>query len=81
MIDGVLKRAKELYSNGVVVEFETLPPFTENPGWGIEVNKILLDAMNEYYVKHGLKSTLRITPNDLREMSRPPVMRSGSIWI
>ncbi|MDF2654310.1 MAG: hypothetical protein K0R19_784 [Bacillota bacterium] len=77
MIEGVLKRARELYAPGVVIEFETLPPFTENPQWGIEATKILLDRMNEYHAVHGLKSALRVTPNDLREMSRPPVMRSG----
>lgn len=80
MIEGSLKRAKELYIPGIVVEYETLPPFTENPQWGIEVNKILLNAMNEYYVKYGIKSALRITPNDIREINRPPIMRSGRIW-
>lgn len=80
MINGVLKRAKELYAPGIVIEFETLPPMTENPKWGIEINKILLDAMQEYNVKYGLKSALRITPNDIREINRPPIMRSGRIW-
>ena len=80
IINGILQRAKELYSPGLVVEFETLPPMTENPKWGIEINKILLDAMHEYNTKYGLKSALRITPNDIREMNRPPIMRSGKIW-
>lgn len=79
MIHGALKRAKELYSPGVVIEFETLPPFTEHPEWGIKINQIILDAMKEYKDKHGLKSALRATPNDLREMNRPPIMRSGVI--
>ena len=30
--------------------------------------------------KYGLKAALRTTPNDLREMSRPPVMRGGKYW-
>jgi len=80
MIDGVLKRAKELHAPGVVIEFETLPPFTEHPEWGIKINKIILDAMKEYKEKYSLKSALRATPNDLREMNRPPIMRSGEIW-
>lgn len=80
MIDGVLKRAKELHAPGVVIEYETLPPFTEHPEWGIKINKIILDAMKEYKDKFGLKSCLRATPNDLREMNRPPIMRSGVIW-
>lgn len=80
MINGVLKRAKELYAPGVVVEFETLPQFTANPKWGIEINKIIASAIREYSDKYGLKLALRATPNDLREMNRPPIMRSGKYW-
>jgi len=80
MISGVLKRASELSVPGLVVEFETLPPMTENPDWGMEVTHILLDALHEADVKDGLKSVLRMTPNDTREMVRPPVMRSGKLW-
>lgn len=80
MIYGVMNRARELYAPGVVVEFETLPPFTENPKWGIEVSKIIVDCMGEFHGKYGLKSAFRATPNDLREMTRPPVMRSGKYW-
>lgn len=36
--------------------------------------------MYEFEAKYGLKSALRMTPNDLREMNRPPVMRSGKYW-
>jgi len=80
MISAALKRAAELDVPGVVVEFETLPPMTENPDWGMRVTQILLDALNEASVKDGLKSVLRMTPNDTREMVRPPVMRSGQLW-
>jgi len=80
IIDGVLKRAAELYAPGVLVEFETVPDFTENPKYGIEVNRILLNSMKEASEKYGLKSAIRTTPNDLREFSRPPIMRSGKYW-
>lgn len=80
MTNGILNRARELYAPGVVIEYETLPEFTENPKWGIEVSKIIVDTMKEYEAKYGLKSAYRATPNDLREMSRPPVMRSGKYW-
>ena len=80
MINGVLKRAKELYVPGIVIELELLPPMTVNPKWGIEVNKVVRSVMFEYEVKYGLKSALRITPNDVREINRPPIMRSGRIW-
>ncbi|MDD4691646.1 MAG: methyltransferase MtaB domain-containing protein [Eubacterium aggregans] len=80
IIDGVLKRAAELHAPGVLVEFETVPDFTENPQYGIDVNRILLNGMKEAGEKYGLKTAIRTTPNDLREMSRPPVMRGGKYW-
>ena len=77
IIQGAMKRAVELEAPGIVIEFETLPPMTENPAWGIELAEILLQGMEQCAQKHGLKSVLRITPNDTREMVRPPVMREG----
>ena len=76
-ITGILQRAVDLEAPGLVVEFETLPPMTENPEWAIELTKILVDAMEDTYQKRGLKSVLRITPNDLRDMERPMRMRQG----
>lgn len=80
IIDGVLKRAAELYAPGVLVEFETVPDFTEHPKYGIDTNRILINGIKEAADKYGLKASLRTTPNDLREMSRPPVMRGGKYW-
>jgi methanol---5-hydroxybenzimidazolylcobamide Co-methyltransferase len=80
IIGGALQRAVELEAPGLVVEYETLPPMTENPAWGIELTRILLDAMAEAQSKNGLKTVLRITPNDTREMERPPRMRSGPLY-
>ena len=80
IITGACRRAVELEAPGLVIEFETLPPMTENPAWGIELTRILLDGMEDAHAKHGLKSVLRITPNDTREMERPPRMRSGQLY-
>jgi methanol--5-hydroxybenzimidazolylcobamide Co-methyltransferase len=80
IIIGVLDKARQLHAPGLVIEFETLPQYTEHPEWGIEIHKILRNTMYEYEEKYGLKSALRMTPNDLREMSRPPIMRSGQYW-
>ncbi len=80
IIAGAVQRAVELQAPGLVVEFETLPPMTENPAWGIELAAILADGLEDAHAKHGLKSVLRVTPNDTREMVRPPVMRSGILW-
>ena len=80
IITGACRRAVELEAPGLVIEFETLPPMTENPAWGVELTRILLDGMEQAHAKHDLKSVLRITPNDTREMERPPRMRSGKLY-
>ncbi|TVR48648.1 MAG: methanol--corrinoid methyltransferase [Puniceicoccaceae bacterium] len=80
IIKGVLRRAAELEAPGVVVEFETLPPMTEHPAWGLEIVRILLDGMVAERDKSGLRSVLRLTPNDNREFERPPLMRRGRYW-
>lgn len=80
VVTDALKRAVELEVPGLVIEFETLPPMTEYPDWGMQVVTILLDAIEDAHAKHGLPCTLRMTPNDNREFIRPPVMRSGRYW-
>jgi methanol--5-hydroxybenzimidazolylcobamide Co-methyltransferase len=80
IIQGATRRAVELEAPGLVVEFETLPPMTENPDWAIELTRILMDGLGEAHSRHGLKSALRVTPNDTREMERPPRLRSGLLY-
>ena len=77
MITGVCDRAVELHAPGLVVEFELLPDLTLVPEWGAEVTKILRATLDETEAKHGLKTGLRVTPNDIREFARPPLMRQG----
>ena len=77
MISGVCTRSAELHASGLVVEFELLPDLTLTPEWGAEVTKILRDTLDETQAKHGIKTALRVTPNDIREFSRPPLMRQG----
>ncbi|MCE0498210.1 MAG: hypothetical protein LV481_09735 [Methylacidiphilales bacterium] len=77
IISSALQRAAELDCPGVVIEFETLPPMTEHPEWGLEIAQTLLDSMEKAHATHGLKSVLRMTPNDNREFVRPPQLRSG----
>ena len=52
IINDALKKAKELYAPGVVLEYETLPDFTEHPEWAIEVNRIIIETMKEYSDKY-----------------------------
>jgi methanol--5-hydroxybenzimidazolylcobamide Co-methyltransferase len=77
IITGALERAAALSAPGVVIEFETLPPMTEHPEWGLDIARILLDGMAREHARSGLKSVLRMTPNDNREFERPPLMRRG----
>ena len=79
IISEACQRAVELECEGFVAEFETLPEMTQNPMYAIELTKIMNEVMDEYHEKCGLKSALRITPNDLREMERPQRMRSGPL--
>lgn len=80
IVTQALKRAAELDAPGVVLECETLPPQTEFPVWSETICKILLEGMAKANAKYGLKSALRFTPNDNRDMLRPPQMRSGRFW-
>jgi methanol--5-hydroxybenzimidazolylcobamide Co-methyltransferase len=80
IIHGALQRAAELDVPGVVIEFETLPPMTEHPRWGLAIVEILLAGMSAEHQRSGLKSVLRVTPNDNREFERPPLMRRGRYW-
>jgi len=80
MIDDACTRAVALQVPGLVVEFELLPTLTEEPGWGAEVTAILRETLDRYHDGVGLVSALRVTPNDIREFVRPPLMRSGEQW-
>jgi methanol--5-hydroxybenzimidazolylcobamide Co-methyltransferase len=80
MIDDVCARAVALEVPGLVVEFELLPQLTEAPRWGADVTAILRDTLDRYHDRDGLVSALRVTPNDIREFIRPPLMHSGEKW-
>lgn len=80
MIEGVCRRASELDVPALLVEFETLPPMTVRPEWGAEITTLLSETMRGYTERSGLRSALRLTPNDTREHERPPRMRGGRYW-
>jgi methanol--5-hydroxybenzimidazolylcobamide Co-methyltransferase len=80
MIEGVMKRAVELDVSALMVEFEALPEMTIQPAWGLEIASLLAETLAKYRDKYGLKASLRLTPNDTREMQRPPLMRRGKYW-
>ncbi|MCY1723014.1 hypothetical protein OU798_21885 [Prolixibacteraceae bacterium Z1-6] len=76
--EGALEKALHLNSKGVVLEFETLLEMTKTPAIGIELVKIMTDVCENYYQKYGLKSEIRLTPNDLREFERPAKQRTSA---
>jgi methanol--5-hydroxybenzimidazolylcobamide Co-methyltransferase len=80
IIKGSLERAVQLAPPGLQIEFETVPAMTEDPDFAAELVGILLEEMENAHSAHGLKSVLRMTPNDNREMERPPRMRDGKNW-
>ena len=77
MITEACTRAVELHAPGLVVEFELLPDHTLVPEWGAQVTRILRDELDKTQAKYGLKTALRVTPNDIREFTRPPFLRQG----
>ncbi len=77
MISGATKRAAELNLPGLVVEFELLPDLTLTPEWGAEITIILREELDILQQKYGIPVGLRVTPNDIREFARPPIMRNG----
>lgn len=76
-VRGILSRGLDLHSEGIVIEFETLLEMTLDPYIGVELTKAMVDVSEEYYQKYGLKSEIRLTPNDTRDFDRPPKMRSS----
>ncbi|UCH62029.1 MAG: methanol--corrinoid methyltransferase [Fidelibacterota bacterium] len=79
IIQGVCQRSVDLKVPGLVVEFELLPPMTLQPKWGAEITELLVQALDEFHQKEGLRSALRVTPVDVRDKQRPPRMRSGEL--
>lgn len=79
IIDDAMERARRLHCEGLVVEFETLPDMTREPQWAAEIVQVLLAGLEEARSEWGLPCALRVTPNDNRDMERPPRMRSGEM--
>jgi methanol--5-hydroxybenzimidazolylcobamide Co-methyltransferase len=78
IFEGVLKRAIDLNSSGLVLEFETLIEMTKTPSIGIDLVKAMNEICERYYHNYKLPTEIRLTPNDLREFDRPPKARTSS---
>jgi methanol--5-hydroxybenzimidazolylcobamide Co-methyltransferase len=76
----IQRAAARLRLPGLMVEFELLPPMTEHPAWGAEIVTLLHDTLRRVHDDIGLPCALRVTPTDLRDMERPPLLRKGRSW-
>ena len=77
MISETCNRAVELGIPGLIVEFELLPDLTLTPEWGAEITEILREELDRIQSKHGIQVGLRVTPNDIREFARPPILKQS----
>ncbi|HTX78938.1 MAG TPA: methyltransferase MtaB domain-containing protein [Longilinea sp.] len=77
MIQDATRRAAALNVPGLVVEYELLPELTLNPAWGAEIAALLHKNLVKAQEEYGFPTALRVTPNDIREFTRPPLLRHG----
>ncbi|MGD0219624.1 MAG: methyltransferase MtaB domain-containing protein [Acidimicrobiales bacterium] len=80
MTDEACARAVALQVPGLVLELELLPELTRQPEWGAEITATLRERLDAFRASHGLLAALRVTPNDVRDFLRPPLMRKGKEW-
>jgi methanol---5-hydroxybenzimidazolylcobamide Co-methyltransferase len=77
IVSEALKRAREMHAPGLVFEFETLLEMTMTPRIGVELVELMNGLCEEAFQQHGLRSEIRLTPNDTRDFDRPPRMRTS----
>ena len=78
IVHDALTRAVDLYSNGLILELETVIEMTKYPEIGVGIVQAMNDVCEDFYAKHKLRTEIRLTPNDLREFDRPPLQRSST---
>jgi methanol--5-hydroxybenzimidazolylcobamide Co-methyltransferase len=71
------RAAARLKPPGLMAEFELLPPMTEHPSWGAELTSVLLRHLSQLHKDTGIPCALRVTPTDIRDVTKPPELRSG----
>ncbi len=80
MAEAITRRAGALRLPGLVLELELLPPMTERPQWGAQLTALLCEVLQKAHESSGMRSALRVTPIDLRHVTRPPRLREGDGW-
>jgi methanol--5-hydroxybenzimidazolylcobamide Co-methyltransferase len=79
IVRDALERARALESPGIIFEFETLIEMTQQPRIGVALVEAMNEVCEEFYVRHGLKSEIRLTPNDIRDFEHPPRQRTSAL--
>jgi methanol--5-hydroxybenzimidazolylcobamide Co-methyltransferase len=79
-MEALLRRGRDLQLEGLVVEFEHLPPMTAEAGWGAELTELMKSHLRRAHEDWGLRAALRVTIVDLRDDQKPPQRRSGPAW-
>ena len=79
IVQDALERGVQLYSRGIVFEFETLPEMTKNPDYGVRIIEAMNEVCEDFFTREGIPSEIRLTPNDLREFERPPRQRTSHL--
>lgn len=80
MASQILRRAVALKVPGIVLEFELLPAMTNQPEWGAEITALLARHLRKAHENQGLRGALRVTPTDIRDQAKPPLLRQGEAW-
>ncbi len=78
IVTDTLERALHLNSEGIIIEYEPLIEMTRYPEIGVQLVKAMNDVCEDYFQVHGMKSEIRLTPNDLREFDKPPRQRTSA---
>ena len=65
---------------GIVLEFELLPAMMANPKWGAEITALLHRHLAGAHARQGPRCALRVTPTDIRDQKRPPILRGRAPW-
>ena len=80
MARNILKRAVALQVPGIVLEFELLPAMTEKPAVGGGDHRDPPPPPARGPREIGPEVRLRVTPTDIRDQGKPPLLRSGPAW-
>ena len=76
----ILRRAVALRVPGIVLEFELLPAHDRSARVGRGNHRDPEAPPGCRHEKHDLPCALRVTPTDIRDQQKPPLLRTGEPW-